>query len=148
MSYAFGPPPTQGGGVPQLEVHTITGPFAVSSVSVVPVPIWHGRMPILGFRFGEVAYLTDCSGLPDTSWPLLEGLDVLILDALRFRPHSTHFSLDQAVEVARRVGAKRTFFTHMGHEVSHAEVNRILPAGMELAYDGLTLDVAVDTVQP
>jgi phosphoribosyl 1,2-cyclic phosphate phosphodiesterase len=92
---------------------------------------------VLGFRFGNVAYCTDTNRIPDESWPLLEGLDLLILDALRPKPHATHFSLDEAIAVAERVHARRTLFTHMSHELDHETTQARLPAGMELAYDGL-----------
>jgi phosphoribosyl 1,2-cyclic phosphate phosphodiesterase len=101
----------------------------------------HGRLEVLGFRFGRIAYCTDTNFVPPESWPLLEDLDVLVLDALRPKPHVTHFSLEQAIDVAHRVGAKRTYFTHMSHELEHEATNRSLPAGMELAYDGLRLDL-------
>ena len=94
---------------------------------------------MLGFRIGNVAYCTDTNLIPEASRPLLEELDVLILDALRPRPHSTHFGLDQAVFVARELRPKRTLFTHMSHELEHETTNVTLPAGMELAYDGLRL---------
>ena len=96
---------------------------------------------MLGFRVGNFAYLTDCNRIPDASWSLLDGLDVLILDALRVRPHPTHFSLDEAVATAERIGARRTFFTHMCHDLQHAATDARLPAGMALAYDGLVLQI-------
>jgi phosphoribosyl 1,2-cyclic phosphate phosphodiesterase len=142
--YVFAAPPGQGGGVPRLDARTIAGPFVVGGVRVVPVPLWHGRMPVLGFRFGAMAYLTDCNAIPDESWALLEGLDVLVIDALRFKPHSTHFSVEEAIEATRRVSPRRAYFTHIGHELRHATVTADLPAGIELAYDGLALDVLVD----
>jgi phosphoribosyl 1,2-cyclic phosphate phosphodiesterase len=86
-----------------------------------------------------VAYCTDVSGIPEESWPLLAGLDTLVLSALRHKPHITHFSLDQAVQAARRIAARRTYFTHMSHELDYEQTNAELPAGMELAYDGLRI---------
>ena len=114
-----------------------TGRSRVAGHDVVPVPIWHGQRPILGFRFGRFAYLTDCSGIPDESWPLLEGWTSLVLDALRDRPHPTHFSLDQAVAAARRIGARRDLF-HA--HVPRPAARRHAPpaAGHGLAYDGLS----------
>jgi phosphoribosyl 1,2-cyclic phosphate phosphodiesterase len=97
----------------------------------------HGRSQVLGFRVGKVAYCTDCNFIPNETWPLLTGLDVLVLDALRPRPHATHFSLNEAIAMAERAGAKRTLFTHMSHELEHEATTAQLPAGMELAYDGL-----------
>ena len=99
-------------------------------------------MPVFGFRVGKFAYLTDCNTIPDDSWVLLEDLDVLVLDALRHKPHPTHFTLDEAVSVARRIGARRTLFTHMTHDLPHRATCETLPEDMTLAYDGLTLDVA------
>lgn len=144
--YVFDQTPNQGGGVPRLDPRAIDGPFVVGGVRVIPVPLWHGRMPVLGFRFGSVAYLTDCNAIPDESWPLLDGLDVLILDALRFKPHSTHFNVEQALAVTRRLAPRRAYFTHIGHELRHEPVCAELPEGIELAYDGLALDVLVDCV--
>jgi len=132
--------------VPLLEPHEIEGPFTPNGIRVVPVPLWHGRRPILGFRFGTFAYLTDCSALPDESLPLLDGIDILVIDALRHKPHPTHLTVAQAVEIASGLGAQRTFFTHMNHDLGHAATNACLPAGFELAYDGLVLDVDVDVV--
>ncbi len=123
---------------PELELRAIDRePFAVGPRTVVPVPLLHGTMPVLGFRFGRFAYCTDCSAVPEPSLSLLAGVEVLILDALRPAPHPTHFSLQQAVEMARRIAAKRTYFTHMAHQLGHVDTNKGLPAGMELAYDGL-----------
>jgi phosphoribosyl 1,2-cyclic phosphate phosphodiesterase len=141
FSYAFWSPPELGGGVPRLAPHLIDGPFDVGTQRWQPVPILHGRRPILGFRVGGFAYLTDCSGIPEQSWPLLDGLEVLVLGALRVRPHPTHFCIDEAVEVARRVGAARTLFTHMAHDLPHAATCDRLPPTMALAYDGLSVTV-------
>lgn len=131
------------GALPQLEFRPIgTQPVMILGATVVPIRLWHGRTPVLGFRFGNVAYCTDTNGIPDESWPLLHGLDVLILDCLRDKPHPTHFSLQEAVETARRIGARRTLFTHMSHDLEHAATNQRLPAGMELAYDGLRVPLS------
>lgn len=141
FSYAFEPDKPKGGGVPDLRLWTIGGPFCLAGLEIVPVPIHHGQRIILGYRFGAVAYLTDCSGIPDSSLDLLGGLEVLVLDALRRRPHPTHFNLDQAVAMARRIGARQTLFTHIAHELGHADTCAALPAGMALAYDGQALSV-------
>jgi phosphoribosyl 1,2-cyclic phosphate phosphodiesterase len=128
------------GSVPRLALRRIaTEPFDALGATVIPIRLHHGRFRVLGFRFGNVAYCTDVNAIPDESLPLLHGLDVLILDALRLRPHPTHFSLEEAIEMARRIGARRTLFTHMSHELEHVETNAKLPPGMELAYDGLRL---------
>jgi len=140
FGYVFAPDAPKGGGIPMLELRPIAGPFSVGDIRLQPVPIRHGRKPIFGFRAGGFAYLTDCNALADEAWPMLEGLDVLVLDALRERPHPTHFSLNEAVAVAERIGARRTYFTHMCHDLPHDATNARLPPGMQLAYDGLVLD--------
>jgi phosphoribosyl 1,2-cyclic phosphate phosphodiesterase len=98
---------------------------------------------VLGFRFGSFAYLTDCNRLDDAAWPLLDGVTTLVVDALRNRPHPTHFTVDEALAVVARVGPERAFLTHIAHDLGHAATNAQLPAGVEVAYDGLVLDVAV-----
>jgi len=111
--YAFDPDTPKGGGVPQLRMWTIGARFSLGRQEVVPVPIRHGSRGILGFRFGRFAYLTDCNSIPESSFELLDGLDCLVLDALRHKPHPTHFTVAEAVEVARRIGARQTYFTHI-----------------------------------
>jgi phosphoribosyl 1,2-cyclic phosphate phosphodiesterase len=138
FDYAFDEAPYAGGAVPRLEFRRITTePFEVLGARVIPMRLAHGRFEVLGFRFGNVAYCTDTNGIPPESRDLLRGLDVLVIDALRHKPHPTHFSLEEAVAVARSLAAKRTYFTHMSHELEHEATNAALPAGMELAYDGL-----------
>jgi phosphoribosyl 1,2-cyclic phosphate phosphodiesterase len=127
--------------VPKLAFHTIgTEPFPVLGERVVPVALYHGGFDVLGFRFDDVAYCTDVSAIPEASWPRLEGLRVLVLDALRPKPHPGHFSIDQALEVIARVKPKRAYLTHMTHELDHETTNRSLPPGVELAYDGLSFE--------
>jgi phosphoribosyl 1,2-cyclic phosphate phosphodiesterase len=139
FSYVFDPATPKGGGLPQLDLRVIDGPFSVGDIHLQPVPIWHGRRRILGFRVGAFAYLTDCSRIDEAAWPLLERLEVLVLDALREKPHPTHFSLSDAIATAARIGAARTFFTHMAHDLPHEATNARLPDGMRLAHDGLVL---------
>jgi phosphoribosyl 1,2-cyclic phosphate phosphodiesterase len=143
FNYVFDPPKEPGGGVPQIELRLIDGRFSVGGLPILPVPIFHGARPILGFRFGAFAYLTDCSAIPDSSWPMLDDLDVLVLDALRHRPHPTHFSVTEALQVVRRLEPRQTYFTHVCHDLPHRATNGSLPPGVELAYDGLTIDVQV-----
>jgi phosphoribosyl 1,2-cyclic phosphate phosphodiesterase len=119
----------------------LAGPFTMGGLDIVPVPLWHGRLPILGYRMGAFAYLTDCSRIPDASWPLLEGVRVLVIGALRHRPHPTHFSVAEALEAVARIGPTRAYFTHICHDLPHAETCAALPDGVQLAYDGLVLDV-------
>jgi phosphoribosyl 1,2-cyclic phosphate phosphodiesterase len=140
FDYAFTPEAaTYAGGVPQVVFRTIEPgvPFNILGSPVAPLRLGHGRFRVLGFRFGNVAYCTDTNQIPPESLELLRGLDVLILDALRPRPHVSHYSLQEAIEMAGQIGAKRTLFTHMGHELDHDATNAQLPPGMELAYDGL-----------
>jgi phosphoribosyl 1,2-cyclic phosphate phosphodiesterase len=140
FAYAFDPVTQKGGGLPQLVTFTIHGAFCVGGHEVIPVPLYHGVRPILGLRFGAFAYLTDCNRIPDASWPMLEGLDVVVIDALRDRPHPTHFTVAEAVEASRRIAARRTYFTHMCHDLPHAATSARLPDGVELAYDGLVVE--------
>jgi phosphoribosyl 1,2-cyclic phosphate phosphodiesterase len=142
--YIFDGVPRLGGGVPMIEPHEIRGPMPIGGVRVVPVPVWHGRMPVLGFRFGDFAYLTDCNRIDDESMALVEGVDTLVIDALREKPHSTHFSVSEALDVIRRLTPRRAYMTHMTHDLGHAATGARLPEGVELAYDGLVLDVRVD----
>jgi phosphoribosyl 1,2-cyclic phosphate phosphodiesterase len=141
FAYVFDPNTPRGGGLPQLELFTIVGPFCVGRQEVLPVPIFHGQRPILGFRLGGFAYLTDCSRIPDESWDLLRGLELLVLDALREKPHPTHFSIAEAVDAARRIDARRTCFTHMTHDLRHETTCARLPETMQLAHDGLVIDI-------
>ena len=145
FQYAFEPPAQKGGGVPELSLHEIAGPFAIADVEIVPIPLMHGILPVLGFRVGDFAYLTDCNRIPDDSWPLLHangGVTTVIIDALRHRAHPTHFSVAEAIDAVRRLGASRAYFTHICHDLPHAATNAQLPPGVELAYDGLVLDIA------
>jgi phosphoribosyl 1,2-cyclic phosphate phosphodiesterase len=139
FGYVFDSATPRGGGLPQIETFTIVGPFSVGREEFIPVPLWHGRRQILGFRVGGFAYLTDCNRIPDESWALLEGVDIAVIDALRDRAHPTHFSLTEAIDAGRRIGAARVYFTHMCHDLPHAVTCARLPPGMELAYDGLVV---------
>lgn len=142
FAYIFESGAPKGGGVPDLRLFPIGGPFCLGPALVQPVPIHHGPWDILGFRVGRFAYLTDCNGVPESSLALLRDLDVLVLDALRRRPHPTHFTIDEAQAMARRIGARQTYFTHIAHDLGHEDTCAGLPPGMLLAHDGLTLEVA------
>ena len=139
FSYVFDTSTPRGGGLPELDLVPVQQTLSINGNKIVPVPVFHGTRQILGLRCGPFAYLTDCSRIPDDSWALLHNLDVVVLDALRDRPHPTHFSLSESIEAARRIAARRTFFTHMCHDLGHEQTNARLPTGMELAYDGLVL---------
>jgi phosphoribosyl 1,2-cyclic phosphate phosphodiesterase len=131
----------EGGGIPQLEPHLIDGPFDLWEERFVPLPVFHGKLSILGFRVRRVAYVTDFSSIPEETIPLLEGLDVLILDALRHVPHPTHSTVAQSVEWVRRLKPQRALFTHMAHDLGHQATNASLPANTALAFDGLKLEL-------
>jgi len=139
--YAFDPQTEKGGGLPQIELHVIDGPFAIAGVAIRPIPLMHGSRPILGFRFGDFAYLTDTNHLPDAAWPLLDGVKTVIVDALRHRPHPTHFTVAEALTAIERIGPQQAYLTHICHDLPHAATNAALPAGVALAYDGLQLTI-------
>jgi len=141
FSYAFKPPRfAYEGAVPNLEFRRIgLEPFSLLGLTVQPIRLHHGKWPVLGFRINDVAFCTDVSEIPEESWTLLEGLDVLILDALREKPHPTHFSLSQALQVVERLRPRQTYFTHLSHSLDYRKTNARLPDGVELAYDGLTI---------
>jgi len=129
------------GGVVKLDPHLIEGPFELGKLRMIPVPVLHGNQPILGFRFGSLAYLTDVSAVPETSLPLLAGLEVLIVDALRHKPHPTHLTVQQALELVEKLKPQKALFTHIAHELGHEETNASLPPHVRLAYDGLKLEL-------
>lgn len=130
--------------VPQLELNVINEtPFSVFGVEFVPVPLLHGTQTIFGFRVGNFAYLTDHSSVPETSLPLLQGLDVLFLDALRHKPHPTHSTVLDSIATAEKLRPRATYFTHICHDLGHAETEASLPPGVHLAYDGLELEIEI-----
>lgn len=130
-----------GCSTPRLEFNVIHAAFEIFGLKITPVPIMHGVIPILGYRIGDMAYLTDCSHIPKTSEKLLENLDLLILDGLRYKPHPTHFNMEQAIETSRKLKPERTLFTHLTHDLHHEKVNQELPEGMELAFDGMVVEL-------
>ena len=146
FSYVFEPPPLYG-TLPRVSLHPIEGPFEVIGTRIVPVPARHGDIGVLGFRFGGAAYVTDFSMVPESSKPLLADLDDLILDALRDEPHPMHQTVEQALALVRELQPRRAWFTHIAHELPHAETNaRLKQEGypnVALAYDGLQLEVRV-----
>ncbi len=114
-------------------------PFELGGTAWQPLRLMHGRLPIFGYRIGGIAYCTDCSGIPPQTWPLLENLDVLVIDGLRYTHHPTHMSVDQALEVIEQVRPRRAYLTHIAHDIKHADLEPKLPEHVFLAYDGLTL---------
>jgi phosphoribosyl 1,2-cyclic phosphate phosphodiesterase len=134
-------------GFPRLTGHVIAPreTFEIKDFLITPIPIFHGKNEIFAYRFenrgSTLVYATDCSAIPDESWELMRGADVFIVDALRHRPHPTHFSVEQAIEAAQKLAPGRTFFTHIAHDLDHDETNALLPSGIELAYDGLKIEI-------
>lgn len=127
----------------RVYLEQITERMDVHGAEFFHVPVFHGPMRIAGFRFGRTAYLTDVSAIPEESFALLEGLDHVILSALRHTPHPTHATLEQAVAWAERIGARHTWFTHIAHDLPHAETSRTLPTNMQLAHDGLSFPITL-----
>ncbi len=143
FSYAFqADAPRQGGGVPQLVFHRVQPDTTLEILgqTVLPIRLQHGRFDVLGFRMGNLAYCTDVNRIPEASWPALQGLDTLILDALRPNPHPTHFCLAEALDVIAQLRPRRAFLTHLSHSFDHGPTVNALPAGVSLAYDGLILE--------
>ncbi|MBI4445386.1 MAG: MBL fold metallo-hydrolase [Acidobacteria bacterium] len=128
-------------GIPQLDLIPIDGPFRVGDLTFQPVEVFHGKLPVLGFRIGDFAYVTDVNLIPEEGLRRLKGVRYLVLDGLRHRSHPTHFSLSEAVEMAKVIQADQTFLIHMCHDVDHQQVNAALPGSVQLAYDGMILEV-------
>ena len=137
--------PTQaGGGKPQVDLHALTPalPLTLHDTAILPLRIYHGTLPILAFKFGpRFAYVTDVSRIPPETWTHLEGLDLLMLDAVRREPHETHFHLDASLQTVAQLKPKRTLLTHLSHDYDHARTNAELPPGVELAYDGQVVEL-------
>jgi len=131
----------EGGGKPQLALLPVEAPFDLFGVRVEPVPLWHGTLPILGYRIGRFAYCTDCNRIPEPSMRALAGLEVLVIDALRATPHPTHFSFPETLEILSDLRPRKSYLIHMGHEVEHEEAERALPPWIRLAYDGLVIEI-------
>ncbi|MCK4501405.1 MAG: GPMC system MBL fold metallohydrolase [Desulfuromonadales bacterium] len=131
--------------IPRLELHPIDQPLDLFGLQIIPIPLRHGSMETYGYRCGAFAYLTDCNAIPPSSLALLDNLEVLILDGLRFTPHNTHFNIPQAVEIAQKIGAKQTLLTHLSHEVDHPIHDRQLPQGINLAFDGQRFSCSANT---
>jgi phosphoribosyl 1,2-cyclic phosphate phosphodiesterase len=132
-------------GVPSITVNAVEPlkPFMVNDVEVMPLQVMHGKMPILSYRIGgKLGYVTDMSAMPGETLEQLQGVEVLVLNALRVKPHPTHQSISEAIELAKKIGARDTYFIHMSHHAGlHASLEPILPQGIHLAYDGLTIDI-------
>ena len=127
------------GGKPDLTLHEVDGPFGIAGAEIVPIPVWHGKTPVLGYRLGDLAYVTDAKDVPASSRGLLTGVDVLVLNALRERPHPTHLSLPEAVEIVEEIGPREAYIVHVSHELGHRAAIDLLPAGIQPAHDGLMI---------
>lgn len=136
--------PYEGTSKPSLSPHPTEPdrPVSVAGLEVLPLAFQHGHLRVFGYRIGKLAYITDVKAIGESQRDRLKGLDVLVLNALWWRPHPTHLSISEAVETARALGARRTYLTHLTHETGHAELESQLPAGVLPAYDGLTVEVA------
>lgn len=142
FNYIFNGNTQMGGGLPKLTLHIINGEtFPLSGVTVTPLDIIHGGLTILGYKLNNCAYITDCSRIPDPTKEHLKNLDILILNALGFDPHPTHFSLSQALDTVAELKPKRAILTHINHKFDHETVSADLPDGVELAYDGMVVEV-------
>lgn len=141
--YAFNEPEQLGGGVPEVDVHVIDDrAFAVGNISVLPIPMQHGSLRVNGYRIGAMAYCTDTNAIPESSMGLLMGLDVLILDGLRWKAHTTHFTIDEALAIVGRLQPRVTYLTHIAHQVKHSEGSAYLPPNVHLAFDGLQITLS------
>jgi phosphoribosyl 1,2-cyclic phosphate phosphodiesterase len=138
--YAFEVPEQMGGGVPMVEVdHIDDCKFRIGDIDIIPLFLLHGRLEVLGFRIGNLAYCTDTNYIPEESIKKLKGVEVLIIDALRYTPHSTHFNVEEAVRAARRINPDITYLTHIAHQIKHRECEHELPEDIKIAYDGLEI---------
>jgi phosphoribosyl 1,2-cyclic phosphate phosphodiesterase len=141
-SYTFSPEATYTYR-PKVQLEPLGERTRIQGVEFVRIPVMHGEMEISGFRVGDTAYLTDVSAIPESSFGLLEGLEHLVLSALRHKPHPNHSTVEQALGWAVQIGAKHTWLTHIAHDLGHEETNRTLPENVRMAYDGLTIAVSV-----
>jgi phosphoribosyl 1,2-cyclic phosphate phosphodiesterase len=132
-----------GGGLPQLVPHTVypNAAFCIGSeIEITPLEVIHGRLPVLAYRFNDFAYVTDLNVIPDDTIAGLQGLDVLVLDCVRIKPHATHLGLNEALAYIERIKPKRAYLTHLNHDVMHERDSHLLPENVQFAYDGLVID--------
>ncbi len=138
--YIFEEPEQIGGGIPNLEINLIdTKPFIIDDIEFEPLPLYHGKLLVLGFRIGDLAYCTDTNFIPEETLAKMQGLKYLILDALRYDKHSTHFNIEEAVEIAQKINPEHTYLIHIAHQILHSKCETELPEGIFLSYDGLQL---------
>src|SRR4030095_16189240 len=126
------------------DLFTLVGTFCLGKHEITPVPLWHGHRLVYGYRLGSLAYLTDCSAIPDASWELIEGVELLVIDARGRRPHPTHFSVADALAVIERLGPRQAWFTHICHDLPHVATSSALPENVQLAYDGLSVSFRLE----
>jgi len=141
--YAYAFEPQRYPGIPQLTLHTITDdPFSIGGTNIIPLPVMHLNLPVLGFRINDFSYITDANVIPDATLDRLKGTRVLVLNALQREKHVSHFNLEEALVMASKIGAERTYFTHISHRMGlHKDVEKELPAGVMLGYDGMSITV-------
>ncbi len=144
FSYIFDRATPAGGGLPEIDLFPLIGAFCLGRYEITPVPLWHGQRLVYGYRLGSLAYLTDCSAIPDDSWDLIRGVEVLVVDALRHRAHPTHFTVAEALAVVERLGPAEAWFTHICHDLPHSTTSAALPENVQLAYDGLSVSFRLD----
>lgn len=132
------------GGLARLELKPIDGPFELFGQLIEPIPVVHGESEIYGYRFGRAAYLTDFSEIPESSFARLQGLEVLFLDGLRYKPHPTHSTVENSIRIADRLQAKQVFFTHICHDLPHEATNAALPPHVRLSHDGMKLEFEIE----
>jgi phosphoribosyl 1,2-cyclic phosphate phosphodiesterase len=142
FAYTFSPLATYPNRA-RVRLMPLAGSTSIHGVDFIRVPVMHGEMEIVGYRFGRAAYLTDVSEIPEESFALLEDLEHIVLSALRYKPHPSHATVAQALAWAKRIGARQTWLTHIAHELGHEATNHTLPEGVALAYDGLTIPVTL-----
>ncbi len=140
FSYAFENPFPFFGGKPDLNLHVFDGPFVAAGVEIVPFQVGHGRWTVNGFRFGPLAYLTDAKVVPEAAIDTMRGADILVINALRDRPHPVHLSIPEALAIIAEVKPRQAYLTHLSHDVSHAELDSRLPENVRVAYDGLVVE--------
>jgi phosphoribosyl 1,2-cyclic phosphate phosphodiesterase len=133
------------GGIAKVELHEIREPFELLDLKVIPVPVMHGENEIVGYRIGRFAYLTDFSTVPDRTIEMLQGVELVFLDALRHEPHPTHSTVENSLKIAARIGAASTYFIHMSHDLAHEAANQALPTGVRLAFDGLRVEIDLES---
>ncbi len=133
-----------GGGLPKITLNPVHSPFECAGLTVTPIPVLHGIITIYGYRIGNLAYISDVSAIPEDSMEQLRGIDILVLDAVRYRRHATHFHLEAAIQAAQAIGPKQTVFTHLNHDFRHRRLVDELPDGMTAAYDGMQLEGRLD----